>query len=126
MSVPKWGDELHRLEQGGFAFDSISLRGREETTSAIRGVVGGLLTGAFNHGQYNVLIASGHVRSGKTRIGQAGFKIVTAIAPASNALYVPVNLGNGHGFDVSFDPHVTPSEALGARMAILGQRLSRL
>lgn len=118
MSVPKWGDELRQLEQGGFVFDSISLRGREETTSAIRGVVGGLLTGGFtvNHGQYDVLIASGHVRSGKTRIGQEVFKIVTDIAPASKPLYVPVNLGNGHGFDGSFDPRVTPSEALGARI----------
>ena len=31
MSVPKWGDdELRQLAPGGFAFDSIGLRGREE------------------------------------------------------------------------------------------------
>ena len=84
-------DELRQMEQGGFYFDSMALRGREETICEIRGV------GVFDHGQYNVLIASGHVRSGKTRTGQEVFKSVTDIAPSSNALYVPVNLGTATG-----------------------------
>ena len=119
--LPSWGDEeLGLLDKGGFEFDSIGLRGRDETIGVIQGVVSNLLLEEQQqptHGAYTILIASGHVRSGKTRIGQEVFQIVSQmIAPERKALYVPVNLGNGQGFESSFDAHVTPSEALGARM----------
>ena len=118
--LPSWGDEeLCQLDKGGFEFDSIGLRGRDETIGVIQGVVTNLLQleeqQQQTHGAYTILIASGHVRSGKTRIGQEVFQIVSQ-RMERNALYVPVNLGNGNGFESRFDAHVTPGEALGARM----------
>lgn len=118
-NVPRWSEEeLHQLNPVNFIFDTLSLHGREEVKDAIRGKVESLFSNApINHGEYNVLVASGHVRSGKTRIGQEVFKSVKDILAATESpRYVPVNLGNGHGFDESFDPHVTPTEALGARI----------
>jgi len=51
-TVPKWGDdELRQLEKGSFTFESTKLCGREETTDAIRGVVGDMMLGGeVNHG----------------------------------------------------------------------------
>lgn len=121
MVVSRWSEkELRNLEKGDFDFDTIGLRGRDGTKEDIDSFVSGVVVDRQNHGEYPVLIASGHVRSGKTRIGQEVFKRVSEIVRCSDgfnsSFYLPVNLGNGLGFAASFDGHVTPSEALGARI----------
>lgn len=120
--VPEWGDEeLLRLRgAASFTFDPHTLRGRDETMQNIRGNLTSLMTLSLtgqNHGLYKVFVASGHVRSGKTRIGQEVFKCVNGLWGGGTAVYIPVTLGNGNGFDVNFDPRVTPSQSLGARIA---------
>ena len=109
----KWEvDELRTLEKGKIELDTIGLRGRDATKVVIKGEVLSLLTNPdVNHGEYNVLVASGHVRWGKTRIGQEVSKSVSDVVCRSRklkrsiitkAFYLFVNLGNGHGFEEHF------------------------
>lgn len=55
-----------------------------------------------DHGAFKVFVASGHVRAGKTRIGEELWKYLE-IEKETNAIYVQVQLGNGHGYQQDFD-----------------------
>ena len=90
MVVSRWSEkELRNLEKGDFDFDTIGLRGRDGTKEDIDNFVPRLVVGRKNHGEYQVLIASGHVRSGKTRIGQEVFKWFLRLFVVVMAFIVP-------------------------------------
>lgn len=112
----KWTlDDLKKFNPNELKLDTYTLRGREDIIEVLQNDILPSIFTANDHGKYEVLIASGHVRSGKTRIGQEVFQ---SLQESSNKqpIYLPVNLGNGKGFKDLFDPFITPSEALGARM----------
>ena len=76
-----------------------------------------------DHADFAFLVASGHVRSGKTRSGYETPRIVghlcsqTADTTFSDVTYLRVDFLNGSKFNQSFDlPGLSASEALGARL----------
>ena len=70
-----------------------------------------------DHGEFPVFVASGHVRSGKTRLGLELGKHLSA--KSGNFIYVMVNLGNGSGYRANFDGLYgeNPEFRLGGRLA---------
>ena len=64
-------------------------------------------------GEFKVFVASGHVRSGKTRLG-----VELGEYLADSAVYVQLELGNGHGYRRNFDGRYKDNheERLGGRL----------
>lgn len=64
-------------------------------------------------GEFKVFVASGHVRAGKTRLGEELGKHLT-----KSALYVQLELSNGHGYRTNFDGRNKDNheERLGGRL----------
>jgi hypothetical protein len=75
---------------------SLMLHGQDEMIQTIKEVVPGLIgERPQNHGDYEVFVASGHVRAGKTRIGEEIGKVVKCMSNG-RAIYILVDLGNGN------------------------------
>jgi hypothetical protein len=79
-----------------------------------------------NKGLLNFLLAAGHVRLGKTRLGFETMKIVddmrTEMEASGNCtvtepVCIKIDFTNGVKFNEDFDPFVKPREALAARIA---------
>jgi hypothetical protein len=76
-----------------------------------------------DHGTFTVLVASGHVGSGKTRIGMETPRLVSESckeignADFAEPVYLKINFLNDARFNSQFDrPELSLSEALGARL----------
>ena len=70
-------------------------------------------TPVVDKGEFTVFVACGHVRAGKTRLGEELGKHLT-----DSAIYVQVELGNGHGYRANFDGRNKDNheERLGGRL----------
>lgn len=78
-----------------------------------------------DHAEFSFLVAAGHVRSGKTRMGIEAPRLVEHACKTNNNIsglkilkpvYLKMDFLNGCKFDISFDLDASPSVALGARL----------
>ncbi|CAJ1936996.1 unnamed protein product, partial [Cylindrotheca closterium] len=101
--------------------------GREEAKNQVEGVVrrnfGQRMS--TDHGDFAFLVATGHVRSGKTRTGIEVPDIVKNFCDSekehrfTDVVYLKIDFLNLARFNRQFDsPNLPPSESLGARMMI--------
>ena len=115
--------QFHPYPPGG---EPLQLVGRETAVQQIRDAAFSnfYFRRATNHAEYTFLVAAGHVRSGKTRIGIETPMIVKEVCinmsnefKFKEPVYLKIDFLNGAKFNPLFDTaDLLPSQALGGRL----------